>query len=115
MARDLKFRIKIEEGSHYPCSENKGADQLSGYREADLSLCFRICKKPVFSRRGSYEFYQIVIVSCKKVIADPYLRVPLKWMHVSHLKAALLDVHVPPKFTLCMHSNVNYKNVKYSK
>ena len=24
------------------CSENKGADQLRGYREADLRLCFRI-------------------------------------------------------------------------
>ena len=30
------------------CSENKGADQLRGYREADLRLCFRICKNPVF-------------------------------------------------------------------
>ena len=27
---------------YYPCSENKGADQLRGYREADLRLCFRI-------------------------------------------------------------------------
>ena len=35
------------------CCENKGADQLRDYREADLRLCFRICKKPVFSRRGS--------------------------------------------------------------
>ena len=35
------------------CSENKGTDQLRCYREADLRLCFRICKKPVFSRRGS--------------------------------------------------------------
>ena len=45
---------------YYPCSENKGADQLRGYRKADLRLCFRICKKPVFSQRGSYrvnEFY----------------------------------------------------------
>ena len=25
-------------------SKNKGADQLHGYREADLHLCFRICK-----------------------------------------------------------------------
>ena len=32
----------------YICSENKGADQLRGYREADLSLCFRICKKAGF-------------------------------------------------------------------
>ena len=39
---------------YYPCSENKGADQLRGYREADLRLSFRICKKPVFSRRGSF-------------------------------------------------------------
>ena len=38
---------------HYPCGENKSADQLRGYREADLRLCFRICKYPVFSRRGS--------------------------------------------------------------
>ena len=38
----------------YLCSENKGVDQLRGYREADLRLCFRICKKPVFSQRGSY-------------------------------------------------------------
>ena len=34
------------------CSENKGADQLRGYREADLRLCFRIRKNPVFSRRA---------------------------------------------------------------
>ena len=31
------------------CRENKGADQLRGYREVDLRLCFRICKKSVFS------------------------------------------------------------------
>ena len=29
---------------YYPCSENKDADQLHGYREADLRLCFRICR-----------------------------------------------------------------------
>ena len=49
MARGLKFRFKEVEGLYYPCSENKGADQLRGYREADLSLCFRMCKKPIFS------------------------------------------------------------------
>ena len=27
---------------YYPFSENKGDDQLRGYREADLRLCFRI-------------------------------------------------------------------------
>ena len=54
MARDLKFRIQKVQGLYYPCSVNKGADQLPGYREADLRLCFRICKNHVFSRRGSY-------------------------------------------------------------
>ena len=48
MARGLKFCIQEVEGSYYPCSENKGADQLRGYREADLRLCFRICKKKGF-------------------------------------------------------------------
>ena len=52
-ARDLKFQIKEVEGLYYPCSENKGADQLRGHHEADLCLCFPICKNPVFSRRGS--------------------------------------------------------------
>ena len=50
MARGLK----LEEGLFYPYSESKGADQLRCYREADQRLCFRICKKWVFSRRGSY-------------------------------------------------------------
>ena len=39
MARGVQFRM----GLYYLCSENKGADQLRGYREADLRLCFRIC------------------------------------------------------------------------
>ena len=47
--RGLKFWIKKVEGLYYLCSENKGADQLHGYREADLRLCFRICKMLVFS------------------------------------------------------------------
>ena len=49
MARGLKFRIQEVKGLYYPCSENKGADQLRGYREADLCLCFCIYKNPVFS------------------------------------------------------------------
>ena len=30
--------MKEEEGMYYPCSENKGAEQLRGYSEADLRL-----------------------------------------------------------------------------
>ena len=42
MAGGLKFWMYEVEGLYYPCSENKGADQLRGYREADLRLCFCI-------------------------------------------------------------------------
>ena len=49
MARGLKFQILKVEGLYYLCSENKGADQLRGHREADLRLCFHICKMLVFS------------------------------------------------------------------
>ena len=40
---------------YYLCSGNKGSDQLRGHREADMRLCFRICKKPAFSLRGSFD------------------------------------------------------------
>ena len=49
MGRVLKFRVAKVEVLYYLCSENKGADQLRGYREADLRLCFRICKILDFS------------------------------------------------------------------
>ena len=49
MVRGLKFWIWKLEGLYYLCSENKGADQLRGYGEADLRLCFPKCKKLVFS------------------------------------------------------------------
>ena len=39
---------------YYPCSENKGADQLRSYCEADLRLCFRICRLLFFPRGGSF-------------------------------------------------------------
>ena len=57
IARGLKLLIWEEEGLYYLGSENKGADQLRAHREADLRLCFGICKKPFFSQRGS--FYDI--------------------------------------------------------
>ena len=37
-ARSLNFRIYEEVEVYYPCSENEGADQLRGNREADLRL-----------------------------------------------------------------------------
>ena len=44
MTRGLKFWIMRVEVLYYPCSQNKGTDQLRGEHESDLRLCFRICK-----------------------------------------------------------------------
>ena len=49
MARGLKFWILEVEVLYYQFSENKGADQLRGDREADLRLCFRSCTTFIFS------------------------------------------------------------------
>ena len=49
MAGILKFWEYVEEELYHPCCENKGADQLRSNCEADLRLCFRICKMLVFS------------------------------------------------------------------
>ena len=47
---------------YYSGSENNDADQLR-CREADPRICFRICKKSVFSQRGS-----ILYISIKRFI-----------------------------------------------
>ena len=52
-ARGLKFWLEVEEELYYPSGENKGTDQLRGYRKADLRLCFRICSLLVFQWAGS--------------------------------------------------------------
>ena len=58
MARGLKFRIQKVEGLYYPCSENRGADQLRGHCEADLCLCFRIMQK------AGYLTTRLICISC---------------------------------------------------
>ena len=55
------------EGLYYPSSENKGADQFCGYREADLRLCFRIYAKHRFSHN------EAPFVEDKKIKLVPYL------------------------------------------
>ena len=52
--QNLKILEIVEEELYYPSSENKGADQLRSYREADLRLCFRLCRLLVFPWGGSY-------------------------------------------------------------
>ena len=41
------------------CSENTGADQLCSYCEADLRLCFPLCKLLVFSCGDSINFAKL--------------------------------------------------------
>ena len=52
--RNLKFRKYVEEELYYSSSENKGADQLRSYCEADLRLCFRICRLLAFQWDDSF-------------------------------------------------------------
>ena len=54
------------EGLYYLRSENKGADQLRGHREADLRLCFRICKMMVFSRAAHLLFKLFTILVSRR-------------------------------------------------
>ena len=64
-ARGWKFWIYKGEELYYPCSENKGADQLRGYREADLRLCFRLCILLVFPWGGSFLSGTVIGTLCK--------------------------------------------------
>ena len=75
---------------YYPCSENKGADQLRGYREAGLRLCFRIGNNPVFLRCGSNA--NIVILNgnclvCLKTHANTYVNVIL--LHANDVRTCV--------------------------
>ena len=84
MARDLKFLIQKVDGLYYPFSENKGADQLRGYHKADLRLCFRIYKNPVFSERGSNNFRKIIFQSEFNIFPMLILR-PIAFMQRTKL------------------------------
>ena len=50
--------------------ENKGADQLRGYREADLHLCFRLCRLLVFPWGGSNMVNDITDSEESSAVAD---------------------------------------------
>ena len=49
---------------YYPCSENKGADQLRGNREADLRLWFGICRLLIF-HEGAQILMILQICNCR--------------------------------------------------
>ena len=52
----------MEEELYYPSSENKGADQIRGNREADLRLCFRLCFADCWFSHGVAQLYMSRIV-----------------------------------------------------
>ena len=106
---------------YYPYSENKGADQLRGYREADLRLCFRICKKPVFSRRGSYCLHENKATdSNSKQHRKPPLKIPTDLISVTGNKRQKFWGLKYHKYTaIFCWKNVrifcNFSNKKYCK
>ena len=76
---------------YYPCSENKGADQLRGYREADLRLCFRICRLLVFP------CHVIKIVMTSHVLTLFFqFNIPLKFIS-AHMRRANQKVGRKPE------------------
>ena len=92
MVTGLKLCMQEVEVLYFLCSENKNADQLRGYREADLRLCFRICKKPVFSRRGSYLKRKEVLPHICLSILELNLIVVELVVGQSKRKVVLLDI-----------------------
>ena len=80
MVRGRKFWILVEEELYYPSSENKGADQLRGYREADLRLCFRLCRLLLFPRGGSLIKYKYLLTYFTYVSFQMLLLKPCTYM-----------------------------------
>ena len=76
---------------YYLCSENKGADQLRGYCETDLRLCFRLCRLLVFSGGGSYSRKKTKSTQRHIRVSINYRHIPVHFnkdsaAHVSSLK-----------------------------
>ena len=67
MARGLKFLNWKVEGLYYLCSENKDADPLRGYREADLRLCFCICKSRFSHNEAHFEPVSSKAIGCQTI------------------------------------------------
>ena len=61
-ARSLKFWIWKVDELYYPCSDNKGADQLRGYSAKLIcAFVFRLCRLLVFPCGGSFLLDSIIL------------------------------------------------------
>ena len=60
MARGLKFRMQLDEGLYYLCCESKGADQLCGYRAANLGLFWHMHKSRFC--HGAVHMFSVLLI-----------------------------------------------------
>ena len=85
---------------YYPCSENKGADRLRSYCEADLRLFFfRLCRLLVFPCGGSFVLLNLCLHKCcqnYELLNDTYNK-----------------TNCPFKQFVCFHFIVRIFKVKY--
>ena len=75
---------KVEE-LYYACSENKGADQLRSYCEADLRLCFRLCRLLVFPCGGCISYELMLFTPQSTAIGRVWTLPPFYWTFYSKL------------------------------
>ena len=90
IARSLKFRIYEKEKLYCLCSENKGTDQLHGYCEADVRLCFCLCRLLVFPCGSLRELVKELAVFPRKIQMNSHLDVK------KHLQSMQIVNHVHP-------------------
>ena len=94
-ARSLKFWSYVEEELYYPSSENKGVDQLRGYREADLRLYIRICRLLVFPWGGSNYGFDISLSVYYLCLTSIYiLTPPCQYVSFIQIVKVLKNVHM---------------------
>ena len=75
MAKDWKFWIEKVEEFYYPCSENKGADQLRSYCEADLRVTAKLICVFVFAYADCWFSHEVaqIQMNCQLYTVDNYV------------------------------------------
>ena len=66
-----ELKISKEEGLYYPCSKNKGADQLCSYCEADLCISFCVGKSLFFH---DADYYNVLLLLLLLLLCPPNRR-----------------------------------------
>ena len=96
------------EESYCPCSENKGADQLCSYCEADLRLCFHIgiisgfLTARLIWQIGGFQIPLLVLKDLCAVTVYTCLKIYL------YKKALLIFVKNVTFFSMLYHGAVEY-------